>query len=207
MSHGPNVLDHEVGTLLAHLVQAGAQAQTVARFVTLQMGLNCKSESEALLGQIIIDVVTVGAPTDVIGKLASSLLQQQRSPQISSLATSPVGSRPRQLTTQDVVRMVDEMLASNQPKNPKSDRVVKKYRVSVNGRHTSVLLELELVEQFKQLFNQKRLRELLNEIGASADQPGVSRTERVRRQILELVVQRQAASYPHGLKLIQGGQV
>jgi hypothetical protein len=210
-----NVLGQDaLGKIIKDICAAGTAPDAVGRFACLQLGRTKHPNlSNVSFGSVLSNLVQSQASSHSIGQFVF-LQFEVETVSVASKSTpqpTPVEAPDASLSARDVIQLLDARLAVfASSKRVKGQRDTKKLKLTINGKETSVVVSERTVHTFTQAFGTKRLRQLLNEIGANPSPAGVSRSYRVQQQMEQLIAlyqDQEAATYPNGLKLIQGGSV
>lgn len=77
-------------------------------------------------------------------------------------------------------------------------------KLTFNG-NSSVSVSSALVDKYLEVFDKASLRELLNAVATVSRPAGVTRSYQVQQEIKTQLEMQEIPSYPHGIRLIQGG--
>lgn len=192
----------QLGNILLDIWRAGAAPDALGRFAFLQTSMAIPHQlTVSQWGEILMNLASADTTPVVLGRfvLAQTTITLAPGRQTSQAAHKTA------LPVADVAQRAEQNFAALTVQPSKAKPAARPLtKLTING-NSSVTVPTELVDKFLEVFGKVRLRQLINAVGASPRQAGVSRSHQVKQEIRAQLEAHVPTSYPHGIRVIQGG--
>lgn len=195
----------QLGSVIRNMWRAAPNHSVLGQFAAACLGREHPALSAAQAGMVLAAAASTDLSPAEFGRYVLVEYGEDLAGTFQSREDAPQPQK-RTLTEDRVVELLEQRLGqldARQAKVPRKATV--KLTVNAHGLHTSVSLTEDSVHRFIKAFGQKRLRALVKVATAEKLRPGENRSFKVQKAVEDLLQQHQSVTYPHGIKVIQGG--